>query len=121
MNDFWYDFFNNVNSKETFPVDVISKEDLYEVYANLPGFTKEEVSVSFDNGYLTIGAKHKEGESERVNYLLKERSNKALKRSIYFGDINEDHISAKLENGVLKVSIFIKKPEVKAKKAITIE
>ncbi len=121
MNDFWYDFFNNVNYKESFPVDVISKEDLYEVYANLPGFSKEEVSVSFDNGYLTIGAKHKEVEGERVNYVLRERSRKALKRSIYFGDLNEDHIGAKLENGVLKVSIYLKKPEIKEKKAITIE
>ena len=121
INDLFYDFFNNFNTKESFAVDVISKDDLYEVYANLPGFNKEEISISFDNGYLTISAKHDNEGSEEQNYVLRERSLSPKKRSIYFGDLNEDHISAKLNNGVLNVSIFLKKPEEKQAKSIVIE
>ncbi len=124
FNDLFYDFFNNLNTKETFAVDVVSKDDLYEVYANLPGFTKEEISISFDNGYLTIAAKHAdkvEEETNNLNFVLRERSLSPKKRSIYFGDLNEDHISAKLNNGVLNVSIYLKKPEEKEAKSIIIE
>lgn len=120
FNDFWYDVLNNVNYKENFLVDVVEKDHLYEVYADLPGFAKEDIHLSFNNGYLTILAKHKEEASEG-NYLLKERNVKSKKRSIYFGDINEEKITAKMENGVLKVQIFIKRPEEKKAKVIVIE
>ena len=44
-----------------------------------------------------------------------------LKRSISFGEIDEESISAKLENGLLIVTIRTKAPEEKQKKLITIE
>lgn len=121
-NDFWYNVLNNVDNKDSFPIDVIAKDNMYEVYANLPGFSKDEISLNFDGGYLNISAKHKAVENkEHINYVIKERSLRAKKRSIYFGDLNEDHISAKLSDGVLVVSIYLKKPEDKRVSTISIE
>ena len=88
-NDFWYNVLNNVDNKDSFPIDVIAKDNMYEVYANLPGFSKDEISLNFDGGYLNISAKHKAVENkEHINYVIKERSLRAKKRSIYFGDLN---------------------------------
>ena len=121
-NDFWYNVFNNVDNKESFPIDVIAKDNVYEVYANLPGFSKDEIHLNFDGGYLNISAKHKVVEKqEHVNYLIKERSLRGKKRSIYFGDLNEDHIQAKYNDGVLVVTIYLKKPEDKKVSTISIE
>ncbi len=121
-NDFWYNVLNNVDNKESFPIDVVMKDNMYEVYANLPGFNKDEISINFEGGYLNISAKHKLAENkEHLNYLVKERSLRSKKRSIYFGDLDEDHFKAKLENGVLVISIYLKKPEDKRKSTISIE
>ena len=97
-------------------------DNVYEVYANLPGFSKDEIHLNFDGGYLNISAKHKVVEKpEHVNYLIKERSLRSKKRSIYFGDLNEDHIQAKYNDGVLVVTIYLKKPEDKKVSTISIE
>lgn len=120
-NDLWYNLFNNVDNRESFPIDVVAKDDLYEVYANLPGFSKDEISLNFEGGYLNISAKHKNENKEHLNYIVKERSSRSKKRSIYFGDLNEDHINAKYIDGVLIVSIYLKKPEDKKISTISIE
>lgn len=121
-NDFWYNLINNVDNRESFPIDVVAKDDEYVVYANLPGFSKDEISLNYENGYLNISAKHKPNENkEHINYVIKERSLRAKKRSIYFGDLNEDHISAKLNDGVLTVIIYLRKPEDKKNSTISIE
>ena len=44
-----------------------------------------------------------------------------LKRNINFGDIHEDKMEAKLENGLLQIKIMTKVPEEKPKRTITIE
>lgn len=125
MNEL-YNFFDvlvNGSQRENILVDVIEHDDMYKVYADLPGYTKNEINVNFDNGYLTISAKHENGEANiKHNYLIKERNLFNLrKRSVYFGDINEDHIQAKFNDGVLEVTIFLKKPEEKQAKNIVIE
>ncbi len=118
LKDLFY--FNDF--REDFPIDVISSDKGYTLLANLPGFTKEEISLSFESGYLNITAKHKtEDPRENINYIVKERSLKNKKRSVYFGEVDEDSIKAKFENGVLIVSIEFKKPEEKTKSTIIID
>lgn len=116
----WYEIFNNSNNQESFLVDVVEKEYLYEVYANLAGYAKEDIKVTFNNGYLNIFAHHNNKNNDG-RYLLHERNYKDKSRSIYFGDIKEEKISAKMENGVLVVQIYLKKPEVKQAKVISID
>ena len=36
--------------------DIKEKGDSYELIVDLPGFKKEEVKVSLENGYLTVSA-----------------------------------------------------------------
>lgn len=101
----------------SFPIDLVEIENGYRLDAELPGVEKESIDISFEDGYLTITAKKNQEEGK---YLFSERYYGNLKRVIYFGNIKEDKISAKLDNGILSVTITLKKEEI-TKKNIVIE
>lgn len=103
----------------SFPLDLSEIENGYLVVAEMPGVTKENVKIEFEDGILTISAK--KSKDEHATYLINERDTLPLKRSISFGDIDEDTITAKMENGLLMVTIKTKVAEEKPKRTIEIE
>jgi len=101
-------------------VDIEESEAEFFVMAELPGFNKEDIDVSFQSGRLTINAQHNE-ESEskpKEGSLIKERRFGKFLRTFNFGEyISESDTTAKYENGVLELTIpKTKKPEAKANK-----
>jgi HSP20 family protein len=111
-----------------FPIsnsNVLMKSDIYEegnnyvIEIDLPGFKKEDVTINYDKGYLTIEAKKEETKEEKKNYVKRERYYGEFKRSFYVGDIDDSLIKAKFEDGILKIN-FPKK-ELENKKLIDIE
>ena len=126
MRNELYDFANQLNNMfyrnggyKSFPIDCVALDGEYKVYADLPGIKKEDINIQFEDSTLTIEAKPKK-ENKDIKYLIRERNDLKLKRSIYFNDIEEDGIKASLEDGILCVAIKLKKPE-KTKKTIEIE
>lgn len=96
------------NVSRVMKTDVIEKGDSYAFEIEVPGIKKENISLEFDNGYLTISAKQKYENDEKDkngNYVCRERHYGSFSRSFYVGDINEDQISASLEDGILKVVV----------------
>ena len=84
----------------------------YEVVVDLPGFTKDEVQATLENGYLTISAEKgldkDEKEKESGRYIRKERYAGACSRSFYVGeDITEEDIKAEFQQTVFKFSLDI--------------
>ena len=106
--------------------DVQEHEDHYEVDIDLPGFQKEELQLSLENGYLTVTAAKgldKDRENARGKLIRQERYAGTLQRSCYVGEaLEETDIAARFENGVLSLRIP-KKEEKKLpeKKTILIE
>ena len=106
--------------------DVQEHEDHYEVDIDLPGFHKEELQLSLENGYLTVTAAKgldKDRENARGKLIRQERYVGTLQRSFYVGEaLEETDIAARFENGVLSLRIP-KKEEKKLpeKKTILIE
>ena len=98
--------------------DVRETESGYEVDIDLPGFKKDEISASLENGYLTISAS--KGLDKDVR---KERYAGAMSRSFFVGeDLTQEDIKAKYEDGILKLSVPKKeKAPVKGDKYIAIE
>lgn len=94
--------------------DVKETEDSYELDIEIPGFKKDEIFVSFDDGYLTVRCskeKKEEGGQDDFRYIRKEIS-ESYQRSYYMGDeVVEDEIHAKYDNGILKLNV----PKKKAK------
>ena len=58
---------------------------------------------------------------DNEKYLLRERRNKNLRRTFSLGDIDEESIKAKFENGLLIVSVLFKEELKKEKKTIIVE
>ena len=121
-----YDILNDLNNVfyeggyRGFPIDVIELKNGYEVNCELAGVDKKDINIEFDQGVLTISA-HPAKKAKDTNYLIHERNDMKLKRSINFGEIYEDSLNAKFENGILTVVITTKEPEAKEKKQIVIE
>ncbi len=106
--------------------DVRENEGNYELDIDLPGFKKDEISLTLDNGYLIVGAAKTVNEDEKDSkgkMLRQERYSGAMQRSFYVGDgINENDVKAKFEDGVLSLSFpKEKEPEIPEKKTIMIE
>jgi HSP20 family protein len=102
-----------------FRVDVIDADDHYELEAELPGFNKAEVSISYaQDKYLTIRAERLNPEEEPC-YIYHERRNGVYERSFQVDDIDWDNTSASLQAGVLHI-ILPKSSEGKNKKFIDI-
>ena len=94
--------------------DVIEEDDKYLLEVEVPGFSKDNLEISFDEGYLIINAKKEDStEDTNLKYVRRERSTENAKRSYYFGEVNYESISASFEDGILKVVIPKKEPTVK--------
>lgn len=87
--------------------DVKEKKDKYEIKVDMPGFEKENINLSLNNGYLEISAKmDKEDNEEEEKYVRRERFCGECSRSFYVGDeITEEDIKAEFKNGLLKIDI----------------
>ena len=107
----------------TMKADIVAKENHYEIVVDMPGVTKENVELSLENGYLSIKAEQKgESKDESENYIHRERYYESACRSFYVGDgVEEKDISAKLDNGVLVVSVPKETRKVEAKRMIEIQ
>ena len=108
--------------------DIKEKSDGYELVMDLPGFTKDEVQVTLENGYLTVeaekGLDKDEKEKETGHYIRKERYAGAMSRSFYVGEnVEQEDVKAEFKHGILKLFVPKKeaKPAVEKKNHIAIE
>ena len=115
-------------AKNVMNTDVKETEDGYELEMDLPGFKKDEIKVSLENGYLTISAARglnvDEREKEAAKYIRKERYAGSCQRSFYVGEgVKQEDIKGEFKHGILKLVIPKKeeKPEVETSKYISIE
>jgi HSP20 family protein len=102
-------------SIQVLKIDVEEKDNEYLVEAEIPGFKKEEVEVVLKDQNLVIKAKHQESkEVKDKHYLHHERSSSEMYRSIYLEDALGSDVKAKLDQGILKVTI----PKIKTNKTV---
>ncbi len=90
----------------SFRVDVTENDDKYEIYAELPGFTKEEITVSYDdNSRLSVSAQHivEDEDAEGVKYVCRERKRGKFEREFFVDDIAADETTVSFENGLLHI------------------
>ena len=102
--------------------DIKTNGDSYTLAIDIPGFSKDEITISMEDGYLTVNAsKKEETNTEEKNYVRHERFSGSYSRSFYVGEISEEKINAKLENGVLTIIIPKEIEEQPVKKYIEIK
>jgi HSP20 family protein len=89
-------------------VDVKEDNDAYQIHAELPGISKEDIHVHIDGPVVSISAERKQEkevkEGERV--LRTERYYGKVSRSFQLGqEVDEERSSAKFADGVLNLSL----------------
>lgn len=122
LDDFFDDFVPMPKMpKNEMKCDIYEKGGKVHIELDVPGFNKEDVKVDLDDGILTIAAtKHEDKEEKEKNYYRKERSFGSFKRQFNVGNVKENEIDAKFNNGVLKIS-FPKEEQKQSKKFIAIK
>ena len=88
-------------------VDITESADEYRVHAELPGVSKDDVTVELEHGTLTIrGEKKSQRDEKNEKGRRLECSYGAFSRSFALpADADPDRISAKFKDGVLDVAI----------------
>ena len=138
FDDFFMDPFNDPfftssrnalygkHSKNLMKTDVRETDGTYELDIDLPGFKKDEINAEIHDGYLTVSAAKgldKDQSDKDGRYIRRERYAGQCSRSFYVGEgVTEQDISAKFEDGILRLSIPKKtQPQLPETRRIAIE
>ena len=108
MDDFFNDAWplNRNLMGDTFKVDVQDSGNAYTIEAELPGLQKDQINLSLDNDRLTISIQRSEDvNQDNDKYIHRERRFTSMKRSIFLADAFSEGIDAKLDNGILKITV----------------
>lgn len=122
------DFFDNdwmFRTNTTSPaVNVIENEKDYKVEVAAPGMTKDDFNIHLtDDSQLIITMEKKnESKNDSSKYLRREFSYSKFQQTLVLpDDVEKDHISASVDNGVLTIDLPKKSQESKAKEHKVIE
>jgi len=101
--------------------DIEQTEDAIVFKLDMPNMTKDDVSIEVHGRTLHISGERREDKEEHhEGYLARERSYGAFSRSFLLPDnIDEDDITATIDDGQLKVSVPRPKVETPRKVEIT--
>ncbi len=124
LEDLWFFPFVKYPSTTKFgALDISEDDNNYYIETDLPGFTKDQISIKVDKDVLIISASvEKEEEKSNKKYHKKERISRSCSRSINLPEnVDVSQISAKYENGVLTLTLPKKEPEKSEKIEIKIQ
>lgn len=87
------------------PVDVFESDEAYTLVASVPGFKRDQVEITFEDGILSIKAKA-EGYKAPGRWLRQERPYGSFVRRLEVPQqVETGKISADFEDGLLTVTI----------------
>ena len=92
--------------------DLVDRGDRYELQVEVPGIDKEKVDVKATRHSVEISGKHSEKTEEKgKRYLYTERLYRSFYRNVPVPEeIVPSKVSAKMDNGILKVELPKKVP-----------
>lgn len=126
LDDIFKDPFFNNNENGLMKTDIKENDDSYSIVVDLPGYSKDNIKVEVEDGYLTIHAtiNNENEETEKGKFVRRERYFGECSRSFYVGDsVETTDVKAAFKNGILSLEIPKKedKKEMPEKKYVEIE
>lgn len=102
----WNDFFDGVRTF-TPSVDVAEDEHGFVIKVEIPGYSKDDVNVEFENGVLKISAEHNEEKEEKnERYHVRERRTGSFGRKFTLPEnVDSEKITAAAKDGILTVNV----------------
>src|SRR5690606_39261810 len=103
FGDNWLSPIKGVNIPTT---DVYTKDDNLMVEAHLPNFEQDDIDIQIEDGALVISAeRHEKDEDKGKSYVVRESSSSFYRRIALPKRADAEKIDARLDEGVLKVSV----------------
>ena len=118
-----FGYFDNRELAE-FKTDITDTGDAYLLEADLPGFAKEDLHLDIDGDVLTVRAERRSNHEEKdsKNRVIRcERSYGSYSRDFDISGVNADGITAKYEDGVLKLHLPKKQATQSTSRTLSIE
>ena len=86
--------------------NIIDYDASIDIVAEIPGLTKEDVSIKVEDGLLTLSGKSKEDQYKHAKFIKRELKHSSFKRSFRIGDsLDSNKIDAIFEAGILTITI----------------
>jgi HSP20 family molecular chaperone IbpA len=101
--------------------DIYEVDNRYVIDMDLPGLSKDNITINYDNGYITVDAINVVEKRSLDKYIRKERFTGEIRRSFYIGDKKEQDIKATYKNGILNITFPKEEANRKNKKNIAID
>jgi len=88
-------------------VDLSETDDLYRIELDIPGMTRDDITISYQDNQLAIsGERREESRKEDNEYVRVERSFGHFYRAFRLPKtVNADNIEAAYDNGVLTIHV----------------
>ncbi len=92
--------------------NIIKRENEFDIEMAIPGLSKEQITIKIEQDQLIIASDHESKLAEGETYSKNEFNYDKFERKFNLGEnIDRENISAKCENGLLKVTLKIKEKE----------
>ena len=103
------------------PLDIVRDGDEVQVRASVPGVKPDDISVTIEDGVLTItGTTASESDHEEGSYLRRERRSGSFRRTLRLPDsVDAEQAHSTYENGV--VTVALPKAEDRKARKLTLE
>ena len=98
----------DVASRNWLPaVDISETEDALQLYAELPGMTRDDVDITLENNLLSIRGERKfEKDVKKENFHRIERTYGSFSRTFTLpSNVRSDEVKASFKDGVLHIEI----------------
>ena len=112
--DAFDDFFRPVffDEQHDLKTNIKETDSAYELDIEMPGYSKEQIKVALENGYLTVSASKESKEEDNKKHYVRKEISESCSRSYYVGDdVTQADIKAKYENGMLAISVPKSQPK----------
>lgn len=108
FNSFFDDFDLRPTTSNLLTTDIVKEDGKHIITIEMPGYEKDDIKISVNNGYLNIEAVRnyeKNNEDEKVQYVRRERYYGTVKRSYYIGNVELKSINGTYKDGILKLEV----------------
>lgn len=89
------------------PVDLVEHDDEFVLNADLPGYSREDVTVRVADRRVRVEAERSEAtETAKGSYIRNERRHQSVRRSVRLPEpVEANAVTAQMQNGVLTVRL----------------
>ena len=99
-----FDEIFTLNNRRHFPVDIMEKDNAYELEMEIPGISKENVEIIVEHDHIEI--KISDDEDSENQYIHKERPVGKYSRRMNFGKpVDAINASSSIKNGILTINL----------------